>query len=169
MANIDVEFRAPVPSETPQLLALARASGLFTDNELGDLLGATLAELHAGKLSAGHAVRVATLPTGEVLGWLYQAPTEAPDEQELLWIGVDPQRHRSGAGTALLLEAERLARGAGCSWLRVSTSSLPATAPARALYERRGFTRTEVVPDFYGPGDDAVVYRKQLEGGVGTS
>lgn len=73
-----------------------------------------------------------------------------------------PQRHRSGVGSVLLAEAEREAVSGGALRLLISTSSLPPTAPARALYERRGYARVEVVPDYYGPGDDAVRYRKQL-------
>lgn len=159
-----VQLRQPLPAETPALLALAQSTGLFADGEVDDLLGTTLAAFHAGELGSDHAIRVASLPSGELLGWLYVAPTESPTEPELLWVGVQPSRHRAGAGSLLLAEAERLARAAGGSVLRVSTSSLPATAPARALYERRGFTQVEVVPDYYGPGDDAVRYTKQLVG-----
>ena len=159
---VAVQLRAPLPADTPGLLALAQSTGLFAEGEVEDLLGTTLASFHSGELGPDHAIRVAIGASGDLLGWLYLAPTEVAEEPELLWVGVEPSKHRAGTGTLLLAEAERLARAAGGSVLRVSTSSLPATAPARALYERRGFARVEVVPDYYGPGDDAVRYTKQL-------
>ena len=53
-------------------------------------------------------------------------------------------------------------RAAGCARLRVSTSSLPATAAARALYARRGLAHVGGEKDYYGPGDDRVDYEQAL-------
>jgi hypothetical protein len=47
----------------------------------------------------------------------------------------------------------------------IDTSGRAQYGPTRAFYERMGYVRHELVPDFYSPGDDKVVYRKQLTGG----
>jgi GNAT superfamily N-acetyltransferase len=161
-----LELRAPQPSETAQLLALAEATGLFAPGEVEDLLAPPLAAFHAGELAAGHAVYVAA-SAGELRGWSFGGPQEdCPDCWEMRWLGVSFSCHRQGVGSALLAEACDAARAAGCARLLVSTSSLPATAAARALYERRGLAHTGGAPGYYGPGDDRVDYETPLSSPV---
>ena len=42
----------------------------------------------------------------------------------------------------------------------VETAGREDYAPTRAFYEARGYRRAAVIPDFYAPGDDQVVYVK---------
>ena len=157
-----LELRGPRRSETAALLALAQSTGLFAAGEVDELLAPPLASFHAGTLGAGQALRVA-VGGEEVLGWSFGGPQEgSPDCWELLWVGVRPDRHRRGVGSALLAEAMAAGRAAGCARLRVSTSSLPATAAARALYARRGFAHVGGEKDYYGVGDDRVDYEQAL-------
>jgi ribosomal protein S18 acetylase RimI-like enzyme len=44
----------------------------------------------------------------------------------------------------------------------VETSSRADYAPTRAFYESRGYTRTATIPGYYAPGDDLVVFTKDL-------
>ena len=46
--------------------------------------------------------------------------------------------------------------------LIVETSSSAAYEGARAFYARRGFDREAVIREFYGPGDDKIVFWKSL-------
>jgi len=48
----------------------------------------------------------------------------------------------------------------------VETSSRAEYAPTRGFYERRGFRRAAVLPEYYAPGDDLVIYLKDLTHGV---
>jgi ribosomal protein S18 acetylase RimI-like enzyme len=76
-------------------------------------------------------------------------------------MAVDPALHGAGIGTALVAEMER--RLAGTARLVVvETAGRPAYAPTRAFYQARGYRRAAVIPDFYAPGDDQVVYVKTL-------
>ncbi len=52
---------------------------------------------------------------------------------------VEPAARRTGAGVALLVAAAEYARGVGASRLTLSTELT--NAPARALYEKLGWTR----------------------------
>jgi hypothetical protein len=47
----------------------------------------------------------------------------------------------------------------------VETSSRADYAPTRAFYEHRGYTRAATIPGYYAPGDDLVVYTKDLTDG----
>src|SRR5712692_10225150 len=85
---------------------------------------------------------------------------------DLYWIVVDPARQGQGVGTELLTAVEQqLAREHG-RLLVVETSSRPDYASTRAFYERRGYARVATIPGYYAPGDDLVIYLKDLTHGV---
>lgn len=161
-AALHVHLRPPAPADTPALLALAAATGLFGAGEVEALLGDTLAALHAGTLGPGHGCAVACGDGGAVLGWTYVAP-ESERVWELLWIGVAASARRTGVGAALLADAQARAAAAGAATLRVCTSAGAATAAARAFYERAGFALVRTEADGYGPGDDKLTYEMDIK------
>jgi ribosomal protein S18 acetylase RimI-like enzyme len=78
-------------------------------------------------------------------------------------MAVDPARHGAGIGTALLHAME--SRLAGLARLVVvETAGRADYAPTRAFYQARGYRVASRIPDFYAPGDDQVVYVKQVAG-----
>jgi ribosomal protein S18 acetylase RimI-like enzyme len=92
------------------------------------------------------------------------ADVESEGTWELFWIGVSRSSEGTGVGSALLADAEDVAKRAGARTMRVCTSSTAATARARAFYERKGYKRGgEPEVDFYGPGDDKLEYAKALQ------
>jgi ribosomal-protein-alanine N-acetyltransferase len=75
-------------------------------------------------------------------------------------IAVSPARAGLGLGSLVLDAAEADARSHGCARLR-----LEVRADNRAgirLYERRGYTRFAVIPDYYEDGMEAWRYEKTL-------
>ena len=70
-------------------------------------------------------------------------------------------------GHALLTEVENQIRVRAGRLLLVETSSTPAYALARHLYETSGYRREAVVHNFYAAGDDLVMYVKDLQAGRG--
>jgi len=85
---------------------------------------------------------------------------------DLYWIVVDPTRQHRGIGTQLLNAVEHRLLGEGCRLIVVETSSQDDYAPTRAFYERRGYARTASIPAYYAPGDDLVIYLKDLAHGA---
>jgi ribosomal protein S18 acetylase RimI-like enzyme len=83
-------------------------------------------------------------------------------DYDLYWIAVAPFGQRHGLGRQLVAEAERRAGSRGAISMFIDTSGREQYLPTRAFYERMGYRIHEVVRDFYSPGDDKVVYRKQL-------
>jgi hypothetical protein len=49
----------------------------------------------------------------------------------------------------------------------IDTSGRDQYRPTRSFYERMGYRTREIIPDFYAPGDDKVVYHKELRAGSG--
>lgn len=145
-------------------MEIAFSTGLFSESEADQLLGATLRSIHDGTFAAEtHFARVVDDADGKQAGWTYLSADEQADGVwELWWIGVSRTAEGHGFGAALLADAEEVAASHGARMLLISTSSTAATARARSLYERQGYVIVGTVPDFYGPGDDKVMYWKRM-------
>jgi ribosomal protein S18 acetylase RimI-like enzyme len=137
---------------------ITRAVGLFHADEVPVAL-----EVFDGAVagSPDYLALGATIDGG-LAGWICWGPTPCTQgTYDLYWMAVDPALHGAGIGTALVAEMER--RLAGTARLVVvETAGRAAYAPTRAFYQARGYRRAAVIPDFYAPGDDQVVYVKTL-------
>jgi ribosomal protein S18 acetylase RimI-like enzyme len=100
-----------------------------------------------------------------LVGWICWGPTPCTlGTYDLYWMAVDPTLQGGGIGAALLREMEgRLAGSARL--IVVETAGRPDYRPTRAFYEARGYRKAAIIPDFYAPGDDQVVYVKTLSPG----
>lgn len=100
---------------------------------------------------------------GRLVGYACWGPTPGTaGTYDLYWIAVDRARQGGGVGTLLVNAVERTLSAAGGRLLVVETSSRPDYGPTRRFYERRGYTATATVPGYYAPGDDLVIYTKDL-------
>jgi ribosomal protein S18 acetylase RimI-like enzyme len=96
------------------------------------------------------------------VGWICWGATPCTDRTwDLYWLAVDPTAQGSGAGTALVEEMERRLAGRA-RLVSVDTSGRADYLPTRRFYEARGYRAVAVVPDFYAPGDDQVIFTKPL-------
>lgn len=81
------------------------------------------------------------------------------DEAELITIGVHPDARRSGIAATMieLMVRDLVARGVKKVFLEVAENN----HPARALYERHGFTVAGRRPNYYD-GIDAILMARDL-------
>jgi ribosomal protein S18 acetylase RimI-like enzyme len=137
---------------------ITRAVSVFRDDEVPVAL-----EVFDGAV-AGSPDYVALGATVDerLVGWICWGPTPCTlGTYDLYWMAVDPAAQAAGIGTALLREMEgRLAGSARL--IVVETAGRPDYRPTRAFYEARGYRKASIIPDFYAPGDDQVVYVKAL-------
>jgi ribosomal protein S18 acetylase RimI-like enzyme len=111
--------------------------------------------------SADYAALGAELD-GRLAGWIAWGPTPCTlGTFDLYWLAVDPTVHRAGAGRALVLEMERRLAGQA-RLIVVETAGRPDYAGTRAFYQALGYRRVAVIPEFYAPDDDQVVFAKSL-------
>jgi [ribosomal protein S18]-alanine N-acetyltransferase len=108
------------------------------------------------KTTLGFLMRQGDRPVGMALLRL------AIDEAEVLTIGIIPDLRGKGAGARLLARGERdvAQSGARRLFLEVSVEN----APARALYQRLGYSQIGRRRGYYGDGSDALVLEKALSG-----
>jgi ribosomal protein S18 acetylase RimI-like enzyme len=101
---------------------------------------------------------------GDVAGWICWGPTPCTlGTYDLYWMAVAPEAQGNGIGKALLEEMERRLAGVA-RLLVIETAGRPDYAPTRAFYQARGYSPVSRIPDFYAPGDDQVVFVKDVSG-----
>ena len=137
---------------------ITRAVGVFHDEEVPVAL-----EVFDGAVAGSpDYLALGAEVDGRLAGWICWGPTPCTlGTWDLYWMAVDPAVHGAGVGTALIAEMEQRLVGAA-RLVVVETAGRTDYAPTRAFYEARGYRRTAVVPDFYAPGDDQVIYTKRL-------
>lgn len=104
--------------------------------------------------TAAYIRDVADLPTfGIGDDALLSLKLHTPRAAELYVMGVRPELHGRGLGTALLLAAEQSLRGQGVEYLHVKTLGPsdpdPGYARTRQFYEARGFVPLEELHDLW--------------------
>jgi ribosomal protein S18 acetylase RimI-like enzyme len=138
---------------------LTRGTGLFREEEV-----ATAVELLDESLAGDEDYQfVGAFESDQLVGYACWGATPATlATSDLYWIVVERERQGGGIGSQLLSEVERRLTADGRRLVVVETSSRADYAPTRAFYESRGYTRTATIPGYYAPGDDLVVFTKDL-------
>ena len=142
-----------------RLEQLTRGTGLFREEEV-----ATAVELLDESLAGDADYQfVGAFEDDQMVGYACWGATPGTvATSDLYWIVVDHPRQGGGIGSQLLSEVERQLMADGRRLVVVETSSRADYAPTRAFYESRGYTRTATIPGYYAPGDDLVVFTKDL-------
>jgi GNAT superfamily N-acetyltransferase len=153
---------APEAGDVEQLRALVTATGFFSDEEI-----AVAVELIEERLARGSASDYRFLFAEEE--WRLTAYTcfgRVPltrSSYDLYWIVVAPEAQGAGVGRALLARTETAIAALGGTALYAETSGRLQYTPTRSFYRRCGYREAAVLPDFYAPGDDKVVFEKRIE------
>lgn len=140
---------------------LLEATGVFRAEELAVAL--ELVDLALDRpAQTDYTFRVGELG-GAVAGYACWGPTPCTRGTfDLYWIAAHPRFHGAGVAKALMEAAEADMRARSGRLCVVQTSSLAAYDRTRGFYEKIGYTRTAVLPDYYAPGDDLCIYTRAL-------
>ena len=138
---------------------LTRGTNLFREEEV-----ATAVELLDESLAGDDDYQfVGAFADDQLVGYACWGATPGTiATSDLYWIVVERERQGGGIGSQLLSEVERRLAADRRRLVVVETSSRADYAPTRAFYEARGYTRTATIPGYYAPGDDLVVFTKDL-------
>lgn len=157
-----IQIRTTQPEDAEALLRLARAEPLFSPADVQiveELLNDFLSrEDHNGYFF------LEAWSDGQMAGFACYGPTPLTQGTfDLYWICVAEQEKGKGIGRQLIRRCEEEIRRLGGRLIVLDTSGDPGYAPTRAFYEHLGYSRTAVVPDFYAPGEDLVIFTRRLE------
>lgn len=183
--RVQPRLRDLTSADAGRVAEILRATGVFREEELGIAaeVFADAAEAagnlpkspgfsNSEKTSAAPAASAdqPSLPyyqlgadvDGRLMGWICWGSTPCTEGTwDLYWLAVDPAAQGHGVGSALVEEMENRLRGRA-RLIAVDTSGRPDYIPTRKFYEVRGYKAVAVVPNFYAPGDDQVIYTKAL-------
>jgi GNAT superfamily N-acetyltransferase len=157
-----VAFRCEVlPSDQDLVREIVASTGVFRLAEIEVAVELVAERLAKGPASGYHFLFAEC--DGQTRGYACYGPIAGTlHSYDLYWIVVHRSAQGRSLGRLLLEEAERQVREAGGQRIYVETSGRDQYAPTRAFYEHFGYRREAVLPDFYAPGDDKIVYLKVL-------
>lgn len=136
-----------------------RDTGLFREAEVA-IAGAMLDEALDGDDDYRF---LGAFDADNLVGYACWGPTPgASGTYDLYWIAVERSRQGQGVGTQLVSAVEQRLQADGARLLVVETSSRDDYTPTRRFYERRQYTRAATIPGYYAPGDDLVIYTKDV-------
>lgn len=164
-------LRELTSADAVRVLEITRATGVFREEEMA-IADEVFHDAVEARRSGGSAAEPPTAEPpyfalgaelkGELIGWICWGRTPCTvDTWDLYWLAVDPAAHRLGAATLLVKEMERQLKGKA-RLISIDTSGRQDYGPTRAFYSARGYGAVARVPDFYAPGDDQIIFTKQL-------
>jgi ribosomal protein S18 acetylase RimI-like enzyme len=158
----DLLYREEVTDQDrAQVRAILLSSGFFYPQEVDVAVELIEERLHKGSAS-GYFFLFAEID-GKTVGYTCYGPIACTQHRfDLYWIAVHNDFRGRHIGQALLLESERLIAQQGGRRVYIETSARPQYAPTHRFYRRCGYRDEAVLKDFYGPGDDKLIFVKAL-------
>jgi GNAT superfamily N-acetyltransferase len=162
---MSLTFRYDVcPDDRDAVRRLVESTGVFSTTE-ADVAAELVDERLAQGEESGYCFVFAELDR-RVVGYTCYGPIPLTASSfDLYWIAVDKSLHGRKIGRVLLEETEKLIRQMGGRQVYIETSNRGHYAPTRGFYLRCGYAQAALLPDFYGPGDDKVIYARDVAGG----
>jgi D-alanine-D-alanine ligase len=158
-----VSIRWCRPEDRQVVLSFLAETGFFRPDEIDiarELMDSAIAEGPKGHYQSFVAC-VNEGPKSHPVGWVCWGPTPCTlGTFDIYWIGVAPAWQGRGIGRALTNFAEQAITERGGRLFVVETSSRDAYTPTRRFYEALGYHEAGRIPNFYGPGDDKVIFLK---------
>lgn len=150
-----------LPSDRAKISTLLNGSGIFLPREMAYGMDLFDEHLMKGDLSQYRFIIYERGP--QILGYGCYGAIRLSDRRYLLhWLAVDRNNLQHGLGRQIEDAITTRIRLLGGQRLYAQTSNRDYHDPARAFYEKCGYTRSAIVPDYYGDHDDMVLYVKNL-------
>jgi GNAT superfamily N-acetyltransferase len=115
----------------------------------------------------GRRVVLGAIEAGEIVGTVtldLDTPPNQPHRADVAKLITRKDRRKRGIGTALMHEVEQVARARGRTLLTLDSATKDGAGP---LYERLGFTRVGVIPDYaltpFGEWSGTILYFKRID------
>lgn len=101
---------------------------------------------------------------GRAIGFCYAVPEQmAEGTWNMLALAVLPEAQRQGIGRGLVAQMEAELQEQAARLMIVDTSGTHSFDGARAFYVKEGYSEEARIRDFWGKGDDKVIFWKALD------
>jgi GNAT superfamily N-acetyltransferase len=141
---VRIATRLADENDVEALRAIYRSASLSNAGDRDNLIGSPETLHWAGEGIAAGGTRVATDPSGRILGFATVVPIEGGLELEDLF--VDPPAMRQGVATRLVLDLVSAAARDGAAWIEVTAND-----HAAEFYASTGFVQVGEEQTLFGP------------------
>jgi len=153
-------IRPTVREDYESIMDILKGTNNFTTEEI-EIADELLQSYFTRSFASGYWTYTAV--NDKVAGYICYGPTPLTDgTYDIYWIAVDPTLQGKGIGSELLNFAEKDISGHKGRLITIYTSSQENYSPTRNFYLRRGYLEGARIRDYYRPGDDLVIYVKQI-------
>lgn len=154
-----IDIRWCGPEDRQVVLSFMAETGFFRPDEID--IARELIDSGIAEGPKGHYQSFVARVENETVGWVCWGPTPCTlGTFDIYWIGVASNMQGRGIGRALTAFAEQKIVESGGQLFVVETSSRETYTPTRGFYVAQGYREAGRIPDFYGPGDDRVIFIK---------
>ncbi|KUJ96091.1 MAG: Deacetylase, histone deacetylase/acetoin utilization protein [Desulfonauticus sp. 38_4375] len=137
------------------------ATGFFSEEEVA--VATSLVKERLEKKDASGYFFILVKDGDRLVGFTCFGPIPCTQNRyDLYWIVVHPDYQGRGIGKILLQKTEKAIKNLAGEHLYIETSNRLQYVSTRAFYERCGYKKVAIIPDFYARGDDKVIYFKKL-------
>ncbi len=84
------------------------------------------------------------------------------DRYDLYWLAIEPELRRQGVGRLLLQRVEESIKEAFGRRVYIQTSGRKLYEPTRDFYTALGYEQASQLKDYYGPGEDQIIFMKEI-------
>ncbi len=155
-----VRIRPTIREDYKSILGILKGTDNFTAEEI-KIADELLNSYFNDSLDSGYWTYTAV--NDKIAGYICYGPTPlTAGTFDVYWIAVDPSLQGQGIGSEMLNYAEDdISRHKG-RLVTIYTSSQEKYSPTRNFYLKRGYHEGARVRNYYRPGDDLVIYVKQI-------
>jgi D-alanine-D-alanine ligase len=160
--TVDITYRTDARhSDRDDIRQLVDAAGIFSETEI-DIAVELIEERLSKGLQSGYHFLFGEL-TDRIIGYTCFGPIPgAAKRYDLYWIVVHHDFRRAGIGKSLMVKTEEAIEKQGGERIYIDTSSRDQYRTTRLFYRLCGYQEEAVLKDFYGSGDDKVIYVKAI-------
>lgn len=156
-----MKIRCVQPADRDRIHEILTAVGNFNNIEIRVAMELVDDALKGGERS-DYLVRVVDDDSG-ITGYVCFGKTPLTDSTyDFYWMAVHPRSQHRGFGRALISTVENEARQKGGTLLILETSTLDSYRRTVRIYEQAGYMLAARIRNFYRPGDDKLIYIKEL-------
>ncbi|MBU0728161.1 MAG: GNAT family N-acetyltransferase [Proteobacteria bacterium] len=161
IAEDDVLVRHINPKDQQDILNILNATVIFRPTEL--VVAAEVLESSISNAIESEYFSLVAESAGQICGWICYGPTPCTSGvMDIYWIVASTKLRRRGIGRALMTAAEKEIRASGARLITIDTAGRDDYLPSRLFYQNAGYEEKARIRDFYTPGDDKVVFVKEL-------
>ena len=163
MNNQELTYRNQImPSDLKNIYQIIESSKNFSDEEMNIAIELADERLKNGA-QCGYSFLFAER-YNKIIGYAcYGKIAGTKSSFDIYWLAVHRNFHGLGIGKQLLKKTEYIIAEMGGNRIYIETSSRKAYESARIFYAHCGYKKEAVLNDFYSPGDNKVVYVKEIK------